>query len=93
MVIEKTVDELVIRFPIATSKEYLQEIIDYLRYMELPSNYSIVQSERDVFAGEITELPRTAEEINLSVMRGMEQYRQGKGISHSEFLKEQEIWK
>jgi len=41
----------------------------------------------------IPGLPRTDEERLASVERGMEEYRQGKGITHEEFLKEQKTWK
>jgi hypothetical protein len=41
----------------------------------------------------VPDLPRTVDEVKASVERGMEQYRQGKGISHAEFLKEQATWK
>jgi hypothetical protein len=41
----------------------------------------------------IPGIPRTVEDIKDSVTRGVEQYRQGKGITHAEFLKEQAAWK
>ncbi|GAB6012106.1 hypothetical protein [Viscerimonas tarda] len=92
MVIERTSNEYVIRVPITSNIEYIQDVIDYLRYKELTGSYSTLQPEVGL-PREIPGLPRTAKEIILSVTRGMEQYRQGKGISHVEFLKEQETWK
>ena len=41
----------------------------------------------------IPGLPRTDEEKLASVERGMEEYRKGMGITHKEFLKEQNTWK
>jgi hypothetical protein len=55
MIIERTPDEFVIRFPISTSIEKMQDFVDYLRYKELTMGYSIEQSEVDKFAQEINE--------------------------------------
>jgi adenosine deaminase len=55
MVIERTSDEFVIRFPITTTVEKIQDLIDYLRYKELTAAYSIDQSEVDKFAQEVNE--------------------------------------
>jgi hypothetical protein len=41
----------------------------------------------------IPGLPRTDEEKLASVERGMEEYRQGNGITHEEFLEEQKTWR
>jgi hypothetical protein len=41
----------------------------------------------------IPGLPRTDEEKLASIERGMKDYRQGKSITHEEFLKEQKTWK
>jgi hypothetical protein len=53
MVIEKTANEFVIRFPFTTDAEWMQDIVDYLRYKELTSNYAVAQSEVDNLAREI----------------------------------------
>ena len=50
MIIERTANELVIRFPFTTDTERMQDIIDYLRYKELTANYSVAQSEVDNLA-------------------------------------------
>ncbi|GHT71991.1 hypothetical protein AGMMS50239_41320 [Bacteroidia bacterium] len=53
MVIERTANEFLIRFPITSNIEHIQDVIDYLRYKELTSNYSVSQSEVDRLAREI----------------------------------------
>jgi hypothetical protein len=55
MVIEKTSNEFIIRFPISTAIEKMQDLIDYLRYKELTANYSIEQSEVDKLTQEINK--------------------------------------
>jgi len=50
MIIERTANEFVIRFPFTTDSERMQDIIDYLRYKELTANYSVAQSEVDNLA-------------------------------------------
>ena len=55
MVIEKTSSEFVIRFPISTAIEKMQDLIDYLRYKELTADYSIEQSEVDKLTREINK--------------------------------------
>ena len=53
MVIEKTADELLVRLPISSDMMEIQDIIDYLRYKELTSDYKTEQSEADALAREI----------------------------------------
>jgi hypothetical protein len=53
MIIERTASEFVIRFPLTANSERMQDMIDYLRYKELTSNYSVAQSEVDNLAQEI----------------------------------------
>jgi hypothetical protein len=53
MVIERTANEFVIRFPFTANTERMQDMIDYLRYKELTANYSAAQSEADNMAREI----------------------------------------
>jgi hypothetical protein len=50
MVIERTASEFVIRFPVTTDSERMQDVIDYLRYKELTADYSVAQSEVDNLA-------------------------------------------
>jgi len=53
MIVERTANEFVIRFPFADNTERMQDLIDYLRYKELTANYSVTQSEVDSLAREI----------------------------------------
>ena len=50
MIIERTTNEFVIRFPFSTNNERMQDMIDYLRLKELTADYSIAQSEVDQLA-------------------------------------------
>jgi hypothetical protein len=50
MIIERTANEFVIRFPFTTDSERMQDMIDYLRYKELTANFSVAQSEVDSLA-------------------------------------------
>jgi hypothetical protein len=50
MVIERTANEFVIRFPFTMNSERMQDMIDYLRFKELTANYSVAQSEVDHLA-------------------------------------------
>lgn len=53
MVIERTTDEFVIRFPLTADTEQMQDIMDYLRYKELTANRRIAQSEVDKLSREV----------------------------------------
>jgi hypothetical protein len=53
VVIERTSDEFVIRFPFTANPERMQDMIDYLRYKELTANYNVAQSEVDKMARDI----------------------------------------
>jgi len=53
MIIERTTNEFVIRFPFTTNSERMQDMIDYLRFKELTANYSVAQSEVDQLASAI----------------------------------------
>jgi len=55
MVIERTAGEFVIRIPVSTKVEHVQDLIDYLRYKELTSMYEVSQSEVDTLAREINK--------------------------------------
>ena len=50
MIIERTTNEFVIRFPFTTNSERMQDMIDYLRFKELTAGYSVSQSEVDQLA-------------------------------------------
>jgi len=55
MVIERTANEFVIRFPFTTNSERMQDMIDYLRFKELTVGYSVAQSEVDQLAKAINK--------------------------------------
>jgi hypothetical protein len=55
MIIERTSNEFIIRFPISAETKSIQDIIDYLRYKELTAGYSVVQPEVDKLAREINK--------------------------------------
>ena len=55
MIIERTAGEFVIRIPVTTQVEQIQDVIDYLRYKELTSTYEVSQSEVDILAREINK--------------------------------------
>jgi len=50
MVIERTSNEFIIRFPFTTDSERMQDFVDYLRYKELTANYNVTQTEVDILA-------------------------------------------
>ena len=55
MIIERTTNEFVIRFPFTTNSERMQDMIDYLRFKELTADYSVAQSEVDQLAKDINQ--------------------------------------
>ena len=55
MVIERTINEFIIRIPFMTSAEKTQDLIDYLRYKELTAVSDAKQSEVDFLAREINK--------------------------------------
>ena len=55
MIIEKTSKEFIIRVPISSEMRYIQDIIDYLYYKELTSDYQTEQSEVDVLSRQINK--------------------------------------
>ncbi|MDR0507124.1 MAG: hypothetical protein LBH32_09975 [Dysgonamonadaceae bacterium] len=63
MVIERTDNELVIRFPLNARVEQIQDLIDYLRYQELVSSHSTEQSEVDMLAREINKNYRESNQM------------------------------
>ena len=55
MVIERCANEFIIRIPIISQIERIQELADYFRYIELTSGYNVPQDEVDVLAREINK--------------------------------------
>jgi hypothetical protein len=59
MIIERTANEIVIRFPFTAGVEQMQDMIDYLRYKELTANNNTPQSEVDALSRKINRKWRT----------------------------------
>ena len=55
MIIERTMNEFIIRFPFTTNNERMQDMIDYLRFKELTADYNVAQSEVDQLARTINQ--------------------------------------
>jgi hypothetical protein len=55
MIIERTSNEFVIRFPFTTNSERMQDMVDYLRFKELTANYNVAQSEVNQLAKAINK--------------------------------------
>jgi hypothetical protein len=55
MILERSATEFVIRMPIVSQIERVQELVDYMRYIELTSGYQTPQNEVDVFAREVNK--------------------------------------
>jgi len=53
MIIERTTNEFVIRFPFTTNSERMQDMMDYLRFKKLTADYCVAQSEVDRLAKDI----------------------------------------
>ena len=62
MVVERRTNEFVIRMPMIPQIERIQELVDYFRYIELTSGYSVPQDEVDTLAREINTNWRTKNE-------------------------------
>jgi hypothetical protein len=55
MIIERTKDEFVIRFPVTAQVDQMQDLVDYLRYRELTSSCQTDQQTVDLLAREINK--------------------------------------
>ncbi len=55
MVIERNNDEIIIRLPANVDIEDLQDLIDYARYKEITSKFSVDQSTVDKLASDINK--------------------------------------
>ena len=53
MLVERTDKEVIVRLPLSVSTEDLQEFLNYARYKELTSGFTIEQKEGDKIAEEI----------------------------------------
>lgn len=54
MLVERTDKEVIIRLPLSVGTEDLQEFLNYARYKELTSGFTIEQEEANKMAEEIT---------------------------------------
>ncbi len=55
MQIERTKKEVIIRLPATVDTEDLQDFLDYARYKELTSKFSVSQSQVDKLARQINK--------------------------------------
>ena len=55
MVIERTANEIIIRFSIADNPEQMQDILDYLRYKELTASLQTDRRKVDELAREVNK--------------------------------------
>lgn len=55
MQIERTKKEVIIRLPATVDTEDLQDFLDYARYKELTSKFSVAQSQVDKLADQINK--------------------------------------
>ncbi len=55
MIVERTSNEFIIRFPISTGIKNIQDLIDYLRYKEITSSYETDQADVDKLSREINK--------------------------------------
>ncbi len=53
MLVERTKKEVIIRLPASVNTDDLQDFLNYARYKELTSTFSVSQQEVDKLAGEI----------------------------------------
>lgn len=53
MIIQKTANEIIIRLPASINIEDLQEITDYLRYLEISTKKQTSQNEVDLLVKEV----------------------------------------
>ncbi len=55
MQIERTNKEVIIRLPTTVDTEDLQDFLDYARYKELASKFSVSQAQVDKLAGQVNK--------------------------------------
>ena len=55
MQIERTKKEVIIRLPASVDTEDLQDFLDYARYKELTSKFSVPQSQIDQMADQVNK--------------------------------------
>jgi len=65
MVIERTLNELIIRFPITAQIEQMQDLVDYLRYKELTAATIAKQADVDILAREINKNWRNKHKMSV----------------------------
>lgn len=55
MIIERTNNELIIRLPATVNAAEIQDLLNYLRYQELTSKFTVKQSEVDKLARQVNK--------------------------------------
>lgn len=55
MIVERTNNELIIRLPGTVNATEIQDLLNYLRYQELTSNFDVKQNEVDKLSNQINK--------------------------------------
>lgn len=55
MIVERTDDELIIRLPATVNAAEIQDLLNYLRYQELTSKFTVKQSEVDKLSRQVNQ--------------------------------------
>jgi len=55
MIIERTNDELIIRLPATVNAAEIQDLLNFLRYQELTSKFTVKQSDVDRLAHQVNK--------------------------------------
>ncbi len=55
MIIERTKNEIIIRLPATVNAAEIQDLLNYLRYQELTSKFTVKQTEVDKLADQVNK--------------------------------------
>ncbi len=55
MIIERTNNEIIIRLPATVNAAEIQDLLNYLRYQELTSKFTVKQTEVDKLADQVNK--------------------------------------
>jgi len=55
MIVERTNNELIIRLPATVNAVEIQDLLNYLRYQELTSKFTVRQNEVDKLAHQVNQ--------------------------------------
>ena len=53
MLIERTSQEVIIRIPATVNTDELQDVVDFIRYKEITSKFTVTQIEADKLAAKV----------------------------------------